>query len=191
MAQNGSVRSSPFMRQSGQSQTPNNDRSLRPQSAIVASNTLNMTAHNRNQSNSSLNTPALTNGHSRTNSDTSKNGVKRNSTFAPSFIKSEEIAHRREAVSSIEGENDFSGKRYVWIKDPAAAFVKGWVVEELEGGMLLVQCDDGNVRTSSKYESRTRLTQAIATRGRRRIRRQSQSRQIRQSRRHGRAHPSK
>ena len=150
MAQNGSVRSSPFMRQSGQSQTPKNDHSSRPQSAIIPSNTLNMAAHNRNQSHSSLNTLALTNGHSRTSSDTSKNGVKRSSTFAPSFIKSEEIAHRREAVSSIEGENDFSGKRYVWVKDPATAFVKGWVVEELEGGLVLVQCDDGSVRSISQ-----------------------------------------
>lgn len=148
MAQNGSVRSSPFMRQSGQDQASNNGRSSRPQSATIPSNTLNMVAHNRNQSHSSLNTPALTNGHLRTTSDTSKNGVKRSSTFAPSFIKSEEIAHRREAVSSIEGENDFSGKRYVWVKDPATAFMKGWVVEELEGGMLLVQCDDGSVRAS-------------------------------------------
>lgn len=48
-------------------------------------------------------------------------------------------------MNSIEGENDFSGRRYVWIKDPTTAFVKGWVVEELEGGSLLVQCDDGSV----------------------------------------------
>lgn len=179
MAQNGSVRSSPFMRQSGQSQTANNDRSSRPQSAIIPSNTPNMAAHNRNQSHSSLHTVALTNGHSRTNSDTSKNGVKRNSTFAPSFIKSEEIAHRREAVSSIEGENDFSGKRYVWVKDPATAFVKGFVVEELEGGMLVVQCDDGSVRYTAESRKHNYTNTAIATRGRRRIRRQSQPRQIR------------
>lgn len=137
------------MRQSGQFQSSKNDGSSRPQSAIIPSNTFNMAAHNRNQSHSSLNTLALTNGHSRTNSDTSKNGAKRNSTFAPSFIKSDEIAHRREAVSSIEGENDFSGKRYVWVKDPATAFMKGWVVEELEGGMVLVQCDDDSVRNIS------------------------------------------
>ena len=51
-----------------------------------------------------------------------------------------------EVVKSIEGENDFSGKRYVWLKDPQAAFVKGWVVEELDNNQLLVQCDDGCVR---------------------------------------------
>jgi myosin heavy chain 9/10/11/14 len=33
----------------------------------------------------------------------------------------------------------------VWLNDPDVAFVKGWVVEELENNQLLVQCDDGNV----------------------------------------------
>ncbi|KAL2158334.1 hypothetical protein VTH06DRAFT_4382 [Thermothelomyces fergusii] len=49
-------------------------------------------------------------------------------------------------VKGIEGENDFSGKKYVWLKDQKTAFVKGWVVEELEGNRLLVQCDDGSQR---------------------------------------------
>lgn len=53
----------------------------------------------------------------------------------------------QDTVKGIEGENDFSGKRYVWLKDPQAAFVKGWVVEELESNRLLVQCDDGTVRS--------------------------------------------
>jgi myosin protein heavy chain len=48
-------------------------------------------------------------------------------------------------VKSIEGENDFSGKRYVWLKDPQEAFVKGWVIEELEGNKILVQTDNGAV----------------------------------------------
>jgi len=46
-------------------------------------------------------------------------------------------------VRGIEGENDFSGKRYVWLRDPKTAFVRGWVVEELPEGQILVQCDDG------------------------------------------------
>lgn len=50
-------------------------------------------------------------------------------------------------VKGIEGENDFSGRKYVWLKDPKAAFVKGWVVEELGGNRILVQCDDGSVST--------------------------------------------
>lgn len=49
-------------------------------------------------------------------------------------------------IRGIEGENDFSGKRYVWLKDPEKAFVRGWVVEEMDHGQLLVQCDDGSVR---------------------------------------------
>jgi myosin protein heavy chain len=46
-------------------------------------------------------------------------------------------------VRGIEGENDFSGKRYVWLRNSTTAFVRGWVVEELDGDRLLVQCDDG------------------------------------------------
>jgi myosin protein heavy chain len=67
------------------------------------------------------------------------------STFAPSFIKTEEMRRGSDTVKGIEGENDFSGKRYVWLKDPQAAFVKGWVVEELPENRILVQCDDGSV----------------------------------------------
>lgn len=73
-------------------------------------------------------------------------------TFAPSFIKTDEMRKPIDVVRGIEGENDFSGKRYVWLKDPQAAFVKGWVVEELDGNRLLVQCDDGSVRNSSQPE---------------------------------------
>lgn len=50
-------------------------------------------------------------------------------------------------MRGIEGENDFSGKRYVWLKDPTTAFVKGWVVEELPEGRLVVECDNGEVST--------------------------------------------
>ena len=32
------------------------------------------------------------------------------------------------------------------MKDPQAAFVKGWVVEDLGGNSLLVQCDDDTVQ---------------------------------------------
>lgn len=67
-------------------------------------------------------------------------------TFAPQFIHNEGMEDARERVRGIEGENDFSGKRYVWLKDPQAAFVRGWVVEELPGGVLRVQCDDDSQR---------------------------------------------
>lgn len=162
MAPNGSVRSSPFLRPTSQPPpptTPNHDRS-RPQSMIIppSQTSTNMAAHARNQSYSSMQPPNITNGtsHTRHKLDT-KAPVSRSNTFAPSFIKSEEVQRREsEAVNSIEGENDFSGKRYVWVNDAASAFVKGWIVEELEGGMLLVQCDDGSVRRHSAYYTYSR-----------------------------------
>lgn len=62
-------------------------------------------------------------------------------TFAPKFIEDE--SQNIPEVRGIEGENDFSGKRYVWLRDPKTAFVRGWVVEERPSGQLLVQCDNG------------------------------------------------
>lgn len=45
----------------------------------------------------------------------------------------------------IEGESsDFSGRRFVWVKDPEKAFIKGEVLDD-EDGMLTVRCDDGSV----------------------------------------------
>ena len=58
----------------------------------------------------------------------------------------EEVHEGTEQIRGIEGENDFSGKSYVWVRDSQVAFIKGWVVEDLDGGRLLVQCDDGSVR---------------------------------------------
>lgn len=71
-------------------------------------------------------------------------------TFAPKFIHTEAVDGAAEKVGGIEGENDFSGKRYVWLRDSETAFVRGWVIEELGGGMLRVQCDDGSVSTQEK-----------------------------------------
>lgn len=83
--------------------------------------------------------------HSGSRSDTPQSN-----TFAPSFIKTDEMRRSPDAaVKGIEGENDFSGKRYVWLKDPQTAFVKGWVVQELAGNRILVQCDDGSVSVLS------------------------------------------
>ena len=67
------------------------------------------------------------------------------STFTPRFIELEEPQQDTERVRGIEGENDFSGKHYVWLKDAQHAFVKGWVVESRPENKLLVQCDDGTV----------------------------------------------
>lgn len=66
-------------------------------------------------------------------------------TFAPKFIKAEGLDGAEEKIGGIEGENDFSGKRYVWVKDTEHAFVRGWVLEDLADGQLRVQCDDGSV----------------------------------------------
>ena len=66
-------------------------------------------------------------------------------TFAPKFIKTEESQRAHDKIGGIEGENDFSGKRYVWLRDPQAAFVRGWIVEELPRDRLRVQCDDESV----------------------------------------------
>lgn len=63
-------------------------------------------------------------------------------TFAPQFI-SDDSQEAPRLGGIVEGENDFSGKRYVWLRDPTTAFVRGWVVEELPDGRILVQCDNG------------------------------------------------
>ena len=48
-----------------------------------------------------------------------------------------------ERISAIEGENDFSGKRYVWVKDLEKAFVRGWITEDLPHDRVIVQFDSG------------------------------------------------
>ncbi|OCT55068.1 Myosin type-2 heavy chain 1 [Cladophialophora carrionii] len=66
------------------------------------------------------------------------------STFAPKFIKSEEMRKSEDRISAIEGENDFSGKRYVWVRDPEKAFIRGWITEDLPGNKVAVQFDNGS-----------------------------------------------
>lgn len=144
-------RNNPFQKPgtSSPASTPNG----RPVSALYGSPATPAGAssfHNRSQSNgtpgqanlSAHNTPK----HGRRDS---KPVTPMSNTFAPAFIKTEASARDVEAVSGIEGENDFSGKRYVWLKDPEQAFVRGWVVEELAGNQLLVQADDGTVSAGS------------------------------------------
>jgi myosin protein heavy chain len=146
-----SVRNNPFSRNASPSPGPSS--SGRPKSAVFTSspsslsNTSTPTSHSRNQSFASLATTLAqpNSGTARHNRGYSREGTPTSSTFAPSFIKTEDVRKPTDVVRGIEGENDFSGKRYVWLKDPQAAFVKGWVVEELGGGKLLVQCDDGSV----------------------------------------------
>ena len=67
-------------------------------------------------------------------------------TFTPQFIKSEDAQTETERVRGIEGENDFSGKRYVWLRDEKTAFVKAWILEDLPGNRVLCQLEDGAQR---------------------------------------------
>ncbi|KAF2807141.1 uncharacterized protein BDZ99DRAFT_447421 [Mytilinidion resinicola] len=103
--------------------------------------------HARHQSFSQLSSAPVP---SRANSTRLRSNSNRYSTpggtFTPGFIKAEDAQDSTEKVRGIEGESDFSGKRYVWLRDPQTAFVRGWVVEELEEGRLLVQCDNGSQR---------------------------------------------
>ena len=101
--------------------------------------------HTRNSSSPQLNTStnATSAVRQRSNSSRSNNGI--SNTFAPQFIKSDELKRGAEQIHSLEGDNDFSGKKYVWLKDPEKAFARGLVLEEREDGMLQIQREDGSV----------------------------------------------
>jgi myosin heavy chain 9/10/11/14 len=146
MAQNSTQnRGNPFSRTTSPSSSPIGVAG-RPKSAIFSSPLSSQgQGHSRHQSYSSL-TPAIApiNGALRIYSNP-KSNPQTSTTFAPSFIKTEDLRLGPEIVSSIEGENVFSGKRYVWVKDPVAAFIKGWISEDLGNNQILVQCDDGSV----------------------------------------------
>jgi myosin heavy chain 9/10/11/14 len=139
-------RNNPFSRTGSPSPGPGNING-RPKSGIISSPLSGtQSPHNRNQSLSSLAGVLSPNNNATTQyRSNSKTGTPASNTFAPSFIKTEDMQRGVEVIKGIEGENDFSGKRYVWLKDPQTAFVKGWVVEELGNNQILVQCDDGSV----------------------------------------------
>jgi myosin heavy chain 9/10/11/14 len=145
-------RNSPFGRASQPSSPAMADGKPRPVSAILSSTSSSplISGHARTHSFSPLTglqqAPTRANS-TRKRSNSYRSGTPATGTFAPTFIKSEEMQQPMPNVDGIEGENDFSGKRYVWLKDPTTAFIKGWVVEELEHGKLRIQCDDGSVRT--------------------------------------------
>ncbi|KAI4157242.1 MAG: hypothetical protein L6R39_000702 [Caloplaca ligustica] len=149
------VRNNPFSRDSP-SPSPAPSRP-RPKSELVTSPKAPSSPgnHGRTQSFSPLGgvhlAPTTTARH-RAGSVRTQSHNQSTSTFAPQFIKSEESQRPSEGARGIEGENDFSGKRYVWLRDPNVAFVKGYVVEELGDGRLLVQCEDGSVRIPSTAE---------------------------------------
>ncbi|KAF2202332.1 hypothetical protein GQ43DRAFT_314395 [Delitschia confertaspora ATCC 74209] len=120
----------------------------RPKSLLLASpisepQSANM-GHSRNLSLTPLGSgPLARSGSTRLRSNSTRIGNP-GGTFAPQFITTESSQDAPEKMRGIEGENDFSGKRYVWLRDPKTAFVRGLVVEEMDGGRLLVQCDDGS-----------------------------------------------
>lgn len=87
----------------------------------------------------------------RQRSNSARNTTPSSSTFAPQFIKSEELQKGADQIRGQEGDNDFSGKRYVWLKDPERAFIRGLVLVELDGGLLVVQCDDGSVSVARAF----------------------------------------
>lgn len=111
-------------------------------------------AHARHQSFADLGMGSLERSISKRNSVSGRAATPTAGTFAPTFIKTEELDGATDRVGGIEGENDFSGKRYVWVKDADTAFVRGWVSEELADGQLRIQCDDGSVRpTVSQHQA--------------------------------------
>jgi myosin heavy chain 9/10/11/14 len=67
-------------------------------------------------------------------------------TFTPKFINSLINADDDKNRSSDSARDlaEFSGKRWVWVKDDQHAFVKGWVIEE-NGSTLQVRCDNESV----------------------------------------------
>lgn len=154
-----SVRNNPFSRNASASPAPSS--AGRPKSAIFGSTSSPLlpastpSPHTRNQSHASLATALAqpSSAASRHVRGYSRESTPTSNTFAPSFIKTEEMRKPTDIVRGIEGENDFSGKRYVWLKDPQVAFVKGWVVEELGGNRILVQCDDGTVRKNTPHKT--------------------------------------
>ena len=145
----GSLRQTPFARCSP-SPSPGPSQSFgRPQSATLRSPPSSQPSpgHTRNQSFSPSNTYSANSiQFARPRSHSNRGQHQSSSTFAPQFIKSEVSQRPDESVRGLEGENDLSGNRYVWLRDPEKAFVKGLVVEDSDNDGLLVRCQDGSQR---------------------------------------------
>ncbi|KAL8843317.1 MAG: hypothetical protein Q9170_000175 [Blastenia crenularia] len=142
------VRNNPFARDS-QSPSPAPSRPRPASELITTSHTSSASNHGRTQSFSPLGSAHLapsTSTRDRSGSVRTHSHSQSTTTFAPQFINSEDPQRTDKKYATIEGENDFSGKRFVWLRDPNVAFIKGWVVEELNDDRLLVQCDDGSQR---------------------------------------------
>ncbi|QSS58435.1 myosin [Histoplasma capsulatum] len=120
--------------------------SVRPKSVAFATPvSIEQYGHSRNASFSPMSSGIFVPSHTRQRSN-SRTNLATSNTFAPQFIKSEELRRGADQIRGIEGDNDFSGKRYVWLSDPEKAFIKGMVLDDTQDGHLLVQCDDGSQR---------------------------------------------
>jgi myosin protein heavy chain len=148
-----SRRANPFNRNSASPSPGPQPAPSRPQSAVFTSPTTpaETMGHTRNLSFSPLNSVAHIPSNSRQRSNSARNNLRSSGTFAPQFIKSEELQRGADQIRGIEGENDFSGKRYVWLRDPEKTFVRGLVVEERDSGYLLIQLEDGTVRIPIRF----------------------------------------
>ncbi|KAL8954171.1 MAG: hypothetical protein Q9222_000055 [Ikaeria aurantiellina] len=143
VAHNGArMRANPFLRDSKSPSPMPAQTGMDFTRSMSPAGPLSPSSHARKQSFPSF-TASATN-RSRTGSIRTQS--QSTSTFAPQFIKSDGSQRVEETVGGIEGENDFSGKRYVWLRDPNVAFIRGWIIEERGDGHLLIQCDDGSQR---------------------------------------------
>ncbi|KAK2748895.1 hypothetical protein FQN57_007178 [Myotisia sp. PD_48] len=144
-------RSNPFSRNSlSPSPAPPDDPPYghnRPKSVTFASPVQQYTnGHSRASSLAPLTSTSIFPAQGRQRSNSARNNAPVSGTFAPQFIKSEELQRGADQIRGQEGDNDFSGKRYVWLKDPEKAFIRGTVSGETEDGLLIVQCDEGPER---------------------------------------------
>lgn len=167
---NGSPRrANPFSRGSMPTSPVPSPKHSRAKSALVSMPVADDTSktHMRNSSVSSIPPTAALSQTARDRPTSKSNGAA--GTFAPEFIKSEELRRGAAEIKGLEGDNDFSGNKYVWLHHPETAFVRGLVVEEREGGKLLVRYDDGKVIETGALPDRIRynmLTPCLAMRDR-------------------------
>ncbi|XHG00101.1 hypothetical protein AWENTII_003571 [Aspergillus wentii] len=128
------------------SRSPGAQSRPRPKSALVSSPGKFEEAKNHFRNNSQIASSPKQSSQVivRQRSNSLRNNVS-SGTFAPEFIKSEELKRGADQIRGLEGENDFSGNKYVWLRDKEKAFIRGLVLEEMEDGLLLVQTDDGDV----------------------------------------------
>ena len=145
---NGSPkRANPFSRVSPSPSPSPAPRAARPKSAFITPSSKFEEARGQFRNSTSLAQPTqapLARITSRQRSHSLRNDVT-SGTFAPEFIKSEELQRGADQIRGLEGDNDFSGNKYVWLRDPEKAFIRGLVLEERDNGKLLVQSDDGEV----------------------------------------------